>query len=735
MAFFWGADVAKKARSLARPAPTSRSTSRQSKRRSSLSTAGSILSSIDGSSGLHHDNQGLHGSMDDKVTLRKVLKILTGILHRELERPQAYSKVFLPPKRVDKKYYPDTVYDETRDFFLESSHKKLRREDKRAEELVARQIHYASADKQRYAFDRTSGNYIANAANDAELQVRRKKNELARGQTKEVADTLKMEGLWVKQQTKSSEQEIDRFEHLLHVLETEQKAEIDREIRIIGEQQDRGNARVRRHKISKVLEERADAADRIMRILQDYELVSGGQMAAYLQRTLHQISQAPGDASALFQASISGRTLNGAEDEVLSDGDDTLESIRRGSTRGSRGTSTVGRSRGKGGMAQTVPLDQAPRARNIRRSASTAGLGTHRPIGSQGVTSGVKRPLTSNDLVPATAPTTLAGPLSATPGGLPGKSRGSTRGGLGPRAGTPAVIKTPRGRYAPIVMDNAGEITNIGFEDMTKNRSASTAETMSSSSAMRVDSPLSFPATQSTQSKLPDGPLSQRGRALLYKNYRALLCEAQQDEFDSMVSKQNDMGGMSHVSFLGGIGGSSIGSGSRGLASSGMASNLRTPLGGRRATPWTATGKERISDAQGRPMEAGWYPHMGTMPAPVSVAERAMEDEEHKIQRDGRGLPPEEIMKDDVDPFIGKLRWAPKEGDFNFYPELERPAYSKSYAADKILRNMQLKKKIPSDAASMPTYRMSMAQHGARTYGESANSFSFLVGRPIHEHQ
>ena len=120
---------------------------------------------------------------------------------------------------------------------------------------------------------------------------------------------------------KSSEQEIERFEHLLAILEKEQKAEINREIRVIGESKDK-DLKARRYRISKVMEERADAADRIMRILQDYNLLSGADMATYLQKTLKQIADTPMEASALFQASLSGIT-NGSlqEEEDYDNGD------------------------------------------------------------------------------------------------------------------------------------------------------------------------------------------------------------------------------------------------------------------------------------------------------------------------------------------------------------------------------------------------------------------------------
>ena len=61
---------------------------------------------------------------------------------------------------------------------------------------------------------------------------------------------------------------------------------------------------------------------------------------------------------------------------------------------------------------------------------------------------------------------------------------------------------------------------------------------------------------------------------------------------------------------------------------------------------------------------------------------------------------------------------------------MECPAYSKSYAADKILRQMQTKNKLPTDTATLQHIEY-MPMAGVRTYGESANAFSFLCHRPI----
>ena len=554
----------------------------------------------------------------DKVTLRKVLTILTEVIKRELSKPQLYPNVFLPPKRISDTYYPKTVYSETRDFFVEKEHAERRREDKRAEELVSKRIHYAHADNQRYAFDRTPGNFIANAANDEAIAVEKRKNEMAIGQSRSVADALKQEGLWVKQQTKSSQQEIQRFEHLLAILEKEQKAEINREIRVIGEAKDK-DLRARRYRISKVMEERADAADRIMRILQDYDLVSGADMATYLQRTLKQIANTPSEASALFNASLSGITN---ADHLIEDGavGDELDDFHE------RNSLSRGTRRNK---------------RALSRAASTQGLVGGRQTGSNTTPKKPWKtmPFDPKSLVPATAPTTIAGKLRT---GTASSKRTQTPG-QGPRAYTPAVMKTPRGRFAPISMnDSTGVITDTGFRKPTLSQDGSMI--LSAPSEMKEQDENEI-IELAKQSKLPKGPLTMKSRAWLYNNMRAVLLEEDARMAAEAEAASTGRGSSRRRQSLSQSGRSAMGlsRGSVGSISSGRIPVLRTPgvsdtYSGRQ-TPWTATGKERIENSQGKKIEDGWYPHMGTMPAPISVAERAMEDDEHKIRRDGRGLP------------------------------------------------------------------------------------------------
>ena len=231
--------------------------------------------------------------------------------------------------------------------------------------------------------------------------------------------------------------------------------------------------------------------------------------------------------------------------------------------------------------------------------------------------------------------------------------------------------------------------------------------------------------------------MSRRGRAAMYRNYRSLLVE----EAGIAV-------GLENYDLLSNVG---KGRGSRGgtgadldmhgmpiQRTSSAASTNHVSL--RSSTASTALSSQKSSPP--RPpglndLAPNWFPHMGTMPAPVGVAERALRNPNDPSagKRDGRGLPPEEMLPDDNQPFEGRVRWFAKDGDMNFYPMLTAPSFSRSFAADKIIRKMLEEKKKPTTMSGMPAYRLSMPMAGAGTYGESANSFSFLVGRPMHPKQ
>ena len=52
-------------------------------------------------------------------------------------------------------------------------------------------------------------------------------------ETQEQVVALRSEGLWIKQQSTNMDHRVKRLEHLLHILETEQKLEIAREMDIL----------------------------------------------------------------------------------------------------------------------------------------------------------------------------------------------------------------------------------------------------------------------------------------------------------------------------------------------------------------------------------------------------------------------------------------------------------------------------------------------------------------------
>ena len=74
-----------------------------------------------------------------------------------------------------------------------------------------------------------------------------------------------------------------RYEHVLSLLEKELKNEVQREI----EQLKPFLTNIEQAKVrAKVAKERGEAADFLMRILQDYDLVSGAEAACHLRATL-----------------------------------------------------------------------------------------------------------------------------------------------------------------------------------------------------------------------------------------------------------------------------------------------------------------------------------------------------------------------------------------------------------------------------------------------------------------
>ena len=104
---------------------------------------------------------------------------------------------------------------------------------------------------------------------------------------KEATQTKKRR--WVEEQESEKQREHKRLQHLLALLQHEQAQEVVREISL---QQPGLSSNDVQHRRLELARERGEVADRIMRILQDYNFISGSHMTDYLQTALKAISNA-----------------------------------------------------------------------------------------------------------------------------------------------------------------------------------------------------------------------------------------------------------------------------------------------------------------------------------------------------------------------------------------------------------------------------------------------------------
>lgn len=656
----------------------------------------------------------VNGSSPDMTRLSGVLMTLLSIVRKQLVQPPQ-RPLFVPPKHLGypsldkrkkdggpKKYYPQTVrVEDTEKYLLKKEIVEIEEADKKSKKIVLGRMQTASADKQRYAFDRSAGNYVQNAMEEEKRKKEEKMKRLEEGvESEEQVVALRSEGLWIKQQSTNMDHRVKRLEHLLHLLETEQKKEIAREMEILkaGEgaegmyappkpvsrkasrngkrisTADDGQVRHHRTTVARITSERMDTADKIMRILQDYDLVSGAQMATYLMNSLGAIAGHPQHAAAMYRSSMSG--ITDPKSYYMSKSKDSLHTTHK-----SGGTLLQLETREKKGK-KGPKLMRTPRGKYIPIQQDSNGMvvdmGYNKGRGNFGRKGRKKSGYIDSQLA------------DSVEGGLRGSSPGSTH---------------------------------------PSNSRASTASSSGTDVHLK-------------KSEIPDGPMSRRGRAAMYRNYRSLLVQEAGDsqqadnmELLALGKGRGPRGGTgANLDITVKKPQSALSNSAAGRATSSSRSTRSLGSSNFTETPSRDTRRSSLPHPKElNDLAPNWFPHMGTMPAPVGVAERALRNpnDPNAGKRDGRGLPPEEVLPDDNQPFEGRVRWFAKEGDLNFYPMLTAPSFSRSFAADKIIRKMLEEKKQPKTMSGMPAYRLSMPMAGAGTYGESANSFSFLVGRPM----
>ena len=462
-------------------------------------------------------------SATDMTRLSSVLLTLVTIIRKQLMQPPQ-RPLFVPPKHLGydsldktkkgggpKKFYPQSVcVEDTEKYLLHTEMKETEDADNKGKKIVLGKMQTASADKQRYAFDRTSGNYILNAMEEeknAKLEKVRKLEESV--ETEEQVVALRSEGLWIKQQSSSMDHRVKRLEHLLHVLEREQKLEIRREMDILkagdgakgmhaaetsssyhgqgakssthsasssaGMGSDDGQVRNHRETIARITSERMDVADKIMRMLQDYDLVSGAQMATYLMKSLQSIAGHPNRAAAMYRSSMSGIT----EPESLYISSGSGESRRKTKNRG--GT-LLELQTSKGRQRRDEPvLMRTPRGKYIPIQQDGDGI-----VVDMGYNKGR------------------------------GKFGGKAKKKDKYEAGASGIANSVTSRHTA-----SRSNSSVGSRRQDSRGSSDSSTRASISAGSNVVNQLK----DNIQSDIPDGPMSRRGRAAMYRNYRALLVE------------------------------------------------------------------------------------------------------------------------------------------------------------------------------------------------------------------
>lgn len=227
--------------------------------------------------------------------LTSVLKALMLIIRREM-MDQGEDQPFQLPQQSQTaamtNYYPESVWKEDKDYFVKKREQAARAAFQKQQVESGSHNNFCAPDDIEYAFDRSSSTSKKYAK-----RARRMKRPAFQGVLEKEAEVgtalpLIMEDKkggalnWQKLQARAWKYRRQRCEHLLHTIEKEQGLELDRQRTLQSGQFRSADPAVLLNQQVKFAKERAEAADKCLRILQDYKLITGTEMAAYLKSTL-----------------------------------------------------------------------------------------------------------------------------------------------------------------------------------------------------------------------------------------------------------------------------------------------------------------------------------------------------------------------------------------------------------------------------------------------------------------
>ncbi|KAG2764971.1 hypothetical protein Pcac1_g23473 [Phytophthora cactorum] len=167
------------------------------------------------------------------------------------------------------RYYSPAVAAEDREFFVREREMEADKEVALAASALARERHCAVTDKQFYSFDRRQQICLCKISKGSSSQQNSKDA--------------------VATKTARIDRHRRKIEHLLHVLQDEIAKETRREIEFLECSGPNGPAsRQSRRLIALIIKARYEAADRIMRILEEYKIVIGVPAADYLLKAIEE---------------------------------------------------------------------------------------------------------------------------------------------------------------------------------------------------------------------------------------------------------------------------------------------------------------------------------------------------------------------------------------------------------------------------------------------------------------
>ncbi|KAE8973781.1 hypothetical protein PR002_g26096 [Phytophthora rubi] len=210
------------------------------------------------------------------ISLLQVLHTLLRSIRGDVDKFMKSMRAMDPPADTTvhfvgqhgPRYYSPGVAAEDREFFVREREVDADREAALAATALARERHCAVADKQFYSFDRSkkprgskTGRVLRSRQNIEEATA--------------AAETARID------------RHRRKIEHLLHVLQDEIANETRREIEFLEFSGPNGpGSRQSRRRMALIIKARYEAADRIMRILEEYRIVVGVPAADYLLQTI-----------------------------------------------------------------------------------------------------------------------------------------------------------------------------------------------------------------------------------------------------------------------------------------------------------------------------------------------------------------------------------------------------------------------------------------------------------------